>query len=122
MLPSELISPMPAAAAAPVRYAVGSDQKPGSAASTPQAQMVTATIASHGFDMWSATGIATPPTSAGTATRTVGFVERRVQTIIATSPTAYGIALISPCWTVVNWVPYCAAKPLMIVGRKNPSA
>ena len=46
----------------------------------------------------------------------------RVQTIIATSPTTYGIALIRPCSTVPKVVPYCCAKPLMIVGRKKPSA
>ena len=46
---SEFTSPIPAAAAVPVRYAVGSAQKPGSAAGTSQAQIATARIASHGF-------------------------------------------------------------------------
>src|SRR5690242_14934786 len=121
-LPNELTSPIPAAAAAPVRYAVGSAQKPGNAASTPHAQIVTATIASHGSDRYRATGMARPPISAGTATRTVGLAARWVQTTMTTSPITYGIAVIRPCWTVEKFVPYWAANPLMIVGRKNPSA
>jgi hypothetical protein len=47
---------------------------------------------------------------------------RCVQTIMAMSPNAKGIAVIRPCCTVEKVVPYWAAKPLTIVGRKKPSA
>lgn len=67
-LPSELISAMPPAAAAPVRKLLGNAQKVGSAAQTPIAQRVTATIAVSGEFMCSATGMLTPPSSIGAAT------------------------------------------------------
>ena len=121
-LPSELISAIPAAAAAPVRYAVGSAQKDGNAASTPQA------TDRDGEDREPRVGQVERHRDREAADeRGHRHPDRRArrgarQTIMATSPTAYGIAVIRPCCTVEKVVPYWAAKPFTIVGRKKPSA
>jgi hypothetical protein len=68
---------------------VGSDQNVGSAQHTPTAHTVTATMAASGLDRYSATGMATPPTSVGSATCHTRSPRRspcRAHTTMATAP------------------------------------
>ena len=86
-LPSELISPIAPAAAAPVRNRDGSAQKLGMALNTAAAVITTGIITNTGLPRYSATGMASPPTNIGIATCNTCSRERsawRDQTYIAT--------------------------------------
>src|SRR5262245_58962947 len=67
MLPTVLMSAMPAAAAAPVRKRAGTAQKFGSAAKIEQAVTVMASTVAVGDCMYSANGTLSAPSSAGAA-------------------------------------------------------
>ncbi|CAB4907096.1 unannotated protein [freshwater metagenome] len=86
--------------------------------------MITAIVAS-GDSMYSATGMLTAPSRAGSATcqtRSPVRSECRDQNTIATAPTANGTATISPFSRMENSVSKDSANPATMVGRKKLSA
>src|SRR6478609_3628139 len=99
--PIVLISATPAAAAAPVRKRVGRVQKLGRAAKMADAVTVMTAIVATGEPAKRATGMVTPPTSAGMAMCQV-FRPRleasRAQKYMMTAAGAYGIAVMRPFW------------------------